>query len=379
LNTTHPIVSLIASLMIMGSGPLPMDVWWFAQDDNALPLNPDWEYSREGKGLPDAGILCDHFPNRNGILYVQNCTSQQPVVDEPRPFHGIVPNDRYFACTYLKNVPNDLRSDSVHGHVNWTIATFTGAMSFTDFGFPPFADGDWDWLLETENKAGYLRSNDPSGIIAEFNGAEVADLWTTPWWTALRQTAMSSRHDPHAARAAAHELPAVVIGVLGIDTKHIEHAEVHPVYGLALRVAGNSREDTWELFARNWGNEGGCSNEQHNFAATTMSFLLPNLISSVPPGEFYHFDFRSNRSGLRWGIASSYQGDVITFELSPSQSHVLVYGEFGRCISEPCALNDGTNSNEQGFPLTKDDSISIVRHRWLDDSEPRTLVRDTQR
>jgi hypothetical protein len=375
LTKTHQIISLFASLMIVAAGPLPMDVWWSAQDDNALPLNPVWEYNREGKGLPDAGILCDHFPNRNGILYVQNCTSQQPVVDEPRPFHGVVPNDRYFACTYVKNVPNDLRPDSVHGHVNWGIVTYTGTMSFTDFGFPPFADGDWDWLLETENKAGYLQSNNPGGIVAEFSGAEVADRWTSMWWNSLRQTVMSSRHDPHTARAAAHDLRAIVIGVLGIDTKHVEHAEIHPVYGLALRVAGNSRADTWEIFARNWGNEGGCSNEQHNFIATTMSFRLPNLDATSGSG-FYYSDIRSTRPGLRFGVVPSPEGDVVSVELAPSNSHVLDYGEFQRCILEPCAWNDEARSNEQGYLLTSDNSIAIARYRWLAGSEPRTLTRD---
>ena len=353
--------------------PLPMDVWYSAIDDNGLPLNPVWEYSHEGKGLPDAGMLCDHFPNRSGMLYVQNCTTQRPTVDEARPFHGLIPNDRYFACEYLRNVPHDLRADSVHGHVNWTIATFDGLMSFDDYGFPPFADGDWDWLLQTGNKAGYFESNDPRGIIAEFDGAEVNHSFVSTWWSGLRDRVLDSRRHPAAARAAVHDAPAIVTGLFGLDTKHVEHAEVHPIYAMALRTAIVGNLETWEILARNWGDEGGCSNDQHNWQTTTVSFLFPDRNAGLP--VITQIDITSTAPNLRWGEKMTSDGLLATFELAQPAAHTLDYGEIRLCYAS-CGTTTATTQSPGGYQMTRDDAIGVVRHRSLAPDEPRTLTRD---
>ena len=49
------------------------------------------------------------------------------------------------------------------------------------------------------------------------------------------------------------------MGLYGLDAQHGYHAELHPLWGLAVRVATESNTDTWVVFARNFGNEGGCS------------------------------------------------------------------------------------------------------------------------
>lgn len=369
------LLTVVAAMTLIAASapaPLPMDVWYASVDDNGLPLNPTWEYSREGRGLPDAGLLCDHFPNRNGILFVQNCTTQSPIVDEPRPFHGLAPNLRHLACTYRLEPGEQLRPDSVHGHVNWGIVTYTGLMSFHSFGFPPFADGDWDWLLQSDHKAGYLTSNDPNGIIAEFNGAEVADGWTTPWWTDLRDTVMSSRHYMHDARVKAYELPAIVTGILGIDTRHTEHAEVHPIYALALRVKSDATSEKWALFARNWGDEGGCSNDQHNFTTPRLSFFFPS--HGVDRPVIVEQDFQSTTIGPDWGAASTKDGLVVTFELPRPSQHALDFGELVLCYSK-CPDYLVVHSGD-AIQMRRDDSIAVVAHRALPDDAVHSLTRD---
>jgi hypothetical protein len=49
---------------------------------------------------------------------------------------------------------------------------------------------------------------------------------------------------------------AILIGLLDIDTEHGAHAELHPIYAMALRntvnpeTAANPRPDCWAMFAR---------------------------------------------------------------------------------------------------------------------------------
>ena len=67
---------------------------------------------------------------------------------------------------------------------------------------------------------------------------------------------------------------AIVVGLAGLDCEHGCGTELHPVYGLAIRVNDDPSDDTWAIFVRNWGNEGYCSQEQHLLDTTRLAFMI---------------------------------------------------------------------------------------------------------
>src|SRR5262249_29672942 len=88
---------------------------------------------------------------------------------------------------------------------------------------------------------------------------------------------------PRALFAGRH---AIMTGLLGLDVQHDGHAELHPIYAMAVRTTEsltqgpNPKVDCWAIFARNWGNEGFCSNHDHPQPDLKhITFHLPQ-----PPG-----------------------------------------------------------------------------------------------
>lgn len=77
---------------------------------------------------------------------------------------------------------------------------------------------------------------------------------------------------------------AIAIGLVNNDEEHPSGNEVHPTHAFAARVpalytpqpvpSGMVMEH-WAFFARNWGNEGCCSSEQHLLLETDLSLRLP--------------------------------------------------------------------------------------------------------
>ncbi len=278
----------------------PMDLWWTKQDVNGLPLNPVWVAQldcRPGHAnpppvlddaahVPDASALCG-FHNEGDNFKVNNppCVSWHPDVDET---HAPLS----FICH------RDHPAGTVHGHINWGAATYTGSLYFTDFQKVPFLDGDYDleFVPNEPRYAGLTSGNfDPTissrkGLVLEAKGKETFDLLTKDsWFGKLTKTVHDDApliglpwkdyraHFPHVASVIPDAgLPAIAIGLFGIDHQHRTHTELHPLWGLAVQIASSPGEEDWAIFARNWGNEGECSQDQHFLNVSRLKFLIPN-------------------------------------------------------------------------------------------------------
>jgi hypothetical protein len=276
---------------------LAFDLHVPARDANGLPLGPVWVAQQQGPRFagaycrPDPDQLCGGFPTDAPVGHPQGrpkCNSSA-TVDLPSGFHA-------FVCSLETFI--DGRDDKLRGHVNWMPVTYEG---FLDWGEtsprPPFGDADVTLALTpvevsakplefAARRAGLTPypEGGPMALITEFKATEVSDFFDHTWWSEFRDQA---RDDENAAMQA---LPttrfAVVTGVLGLDAEHKGHAELHPVYALALQTRCTTEDQPgtfstrWAVFARNWGNEGYCSSyrcEHHLLldAAGTFTFRLP--------------------------------------------------------------------------------------------------------
>ena len=79
------------------------------------------------------------------------------------------------------------------------------------------------------------------------------------WWEHFR-CADSSRSGP--ARLI-NGRRAKIIGLLNFDNEHFgsdgAHTELHPIYLFAVLTQEDARTETWSFFARDYGDQGGCS------------------------------------------------------------------------------------------------------------------------
>ena len=338
----------VAAMLVIGSPNAgktsppqgTMDLTWTELDANGFPLDPDW-YGQAGRvhgtaAQPDidAGAACDYFDNHGGRLRIKGCTTQPVEVDERRPFRGALPDLLGYACRFVRDRREQLGRDSVYGHINWQVATYTGRVSFEDFQDPRISpahpvpgDGDLDFTLKRADHRGYVRANslqeDP-GIVLEANRHELGAL-DTPWWSAFRRAFENEGHSS-SARPLLRDAPAVAIGLLGIDTKHGTHTELHPLYALFARTsAGGVLPEHWVFFARDRGHEGACSSHEHFLGRSSVAARIesPSVASPVvgditvsPP------EARELTAFERSGAA------MIVRVRFPSRDRVAISGEF---------------------------------------------------
>lgn len=159
-------------------------------------------------------------------------------------------------------------------HRNWTEATYEGAATYDEFAND---DNDINLKLNHWDNAGLTTWN-RDGLQLEFDATETVAHFTTTWWKTFWNAAHrerekrddddASQQEKQAARAAAVNLlkkpdgspiDGIVIGTLGLDCVHSCGSEIHPVSALALHVKDDPNDDVWAIFARNFGNEGYCS------------------------------------------------------------------------------------------------------------------------
>jgi hypothetical protein len=236
----------------------PFDLTWTAADENGLPLNPMWgkQVDPHQPGLPGLA-LC-------GTPWKPPCTTQSPVIlDLPWPFDPLHPLN--FLCT---------ASGPLGRHVNWGVATYTGAAVWDEHSTGIRGDDDYNinaWRLD---QAAYTQDN-PNFVHTEFDSDETIDHFSTKWWSQFHDTV--DHGNPHAI-IDGHDI--IEIGVIGLDCAHGCGSEIHPVLVLALHVSDDPADDQWAIFARNTGDEGFCSHDSVLAPELTTVYLtLP-----APPG-----------------------------------------------------------------------------------------------
>lgn len=241
-------------------------------DPNGLPLNPDW--------TPKSGERPPIIPS-----------CMHPSASASSTCDSVAGADR---ATGLKLLTCRVAGSPFPGHVNWSPATVTGVVSWGNL-----ADDDDDNLFfEPAGGAGLTSANhtidDDAAhpyIELEFSSLETLERLSTSSWTALQaaiyrwatepidsseiDAVLNVKHPGYPSRA-------VVTGLFGLDCEHGCPSEVHPVYGLAVETNDSPDDNTWILFARNWGNEGFCSRMIHFADTTHLAMALPPLSAGEP-------------------------------------------------------------------------------------------------
>src|SRR5262249_1392940 len=112
-------------------------------------------------------------------------------------------------------------------------------------------------------------------LAVEFDANEFAERIAqgteeTFWW---HQFVTDSRK-----RSGLKDKFAIVTGLMGLDSEHHGHAELHPTWVLSAGVEeegkGGNLDEVWAIFARKWGDEGFCSRMQHYMDLPDQKFTL---------------------------------------------------------------------------------------------------------
>jgi hypothetical protein len=253
----------------------PFDIAWDMAngvDANGLPLNPKWGSQIDQSGpswqskpafQPTCGsaFSTGSWPTDSASEDVgklaATCTTQQPTED-------LSQNDFDMFFTIC-------RSDLFPGHLNWSIGTYQGAISWQEYsgGWPN--DGDYNFGLYPPDNAG-MTSNE-NGLGLEFKGGETVDYFGNPWWN-------NTLSDDTRAATAINGHPAVVVGLIGIDGVHNGgYTESHPVFAMAIQLSQSESDtaidESWVYFIRNVGNEGECSHMEHYWPGLAGAYYMP--------------------------------------------------------------------------------------------------------
>jgi hypothetical protein len=254
------------------------------------------------------------------------CTVQDTVIDAPEDFPNVL-------CFVYPG-------STVHGHVNWTVASKNGYASWLNFAddfdynfrlipadqdLPPQHDRG---ITTNNNRVTNGNNGSPYYIELEFASEEVSEQFRTPWWQGLAKLVdpiQLSEFRQYIHPKDGNRDPFVVtVGLFGLDCEHDCRSELHPVYALAIQLDEDPDDNVWALFARNWGNEGFCSSLNHelNLPEQKMSLLLPwpgakDLkadLEQISPGTAVPaVDLLEDETGHRLGA-------LVTFTLSkPSE------------------------------------------------------------
>jgi hypothetical protein len=309
--------------------PPPLDLQWKDTDANGLPLNPTWRYF-------DTFGACE-----NGVCLEQACVFHaSPLADDL--------ND-YGRCT--SQSPTYDRSWLCGWHVNWFPVAFDGTIACCGGKNPPLYHlGDDDFHVDlsppspTSNVA-------RTSLVTEFDSDETTDHFASNWWNGFDD-------NEHVHALVGHD--ARIIGLMGIDTEHGPHAELHPVYVFTVRAPGDkilggaTLLDTWGVFIRNWGNEGACGGSQHYLELTqfTLRFAAPpgaenatSVVEQVQTNFHAGSESGSDWSGFSRTQLSPVQKDAngtfveMTFNIGPPEDHTFFDGSLSigwKCGSDYC-------------------------------------------
>jgi len=286
-----------------------------ATDPNGLPLNARWSYQKANPGFyPHPETCCggfpDNFPRGN-----PPCTTVGVSIDGPNFGHK-------FFC--------DFGTSNFSGHLNWLPATYDGLLTWESHESAFFGDDDYTFNLRPRGGEG-LTSNNAKGLHVEMNGDETIDGAQVGWWYAFRKAKDATKSAMLKDDAG---VPATVVGLLGIDNVHGGYSELHPAYAVGIltdrkAVAGGAVEDTWAILARNWGNEGWCSSDQHEIHGLPPEGIGLRLkLAPLASASVLSADFRSNHNGIA-GPQITREDDaiVVRFQLPDPSERPFVHGD----------------------------------------------------
>jgi hypothetical protein len=254
-------------------GCLPMDlVPDHGFDDNLFPLNPDWGYQLTNGTPPDPLQLCGGLLHGPFYLGSPGCSNEATNLDRPGS-HTLAA----FFCPRGRKP-----RASIHGHINWEPATYTGSLRW-DTHSTPGTDDEYSLDLATPGGAGTTVNNAAGNIHIEFDSDETIDAFDdNAWWRGFHQDVhLDDVYHTHEASNYVDGDFAIVTGLIGLDTAHSPAAESHPVWIIAIQttrqLALRGGIDRWAFFVRNWGDEGYCSDQTHRIPTGPLTIRFPWL------------------------------------------------------------------------------------------------------
>lgn len=282
--------------------PLARDPQW---DDNNFLRNPVWRFAKEQNGtIPD---LCAFCP----------CDSDQPTDWNKRPSctSQSLFSEASLACGY---------------HMNWFPVEYEGFIDWA--GKSSFIeDNDYTFSIHRDRGAindRALETTSRPGVHLEFDSSETVNHFdnTNTWWDNFHHNSVD--HNDEAAREAINDKFAMVIGLLGIDSQHNPHTEIHPVYAIFVKLPGSQpTEDKWGFFVRNFGNEGYCGSDSP-LPLTALQVRIPGAsggVGTINRATLTSWNvqpFSDNnpdrcRAVTQWGFQGASDGGLLfTFRLS---------------------------------------------------------------
>lgn len=311
------------------TNPKPFDVVRSGFDSNLLFKNPSWGWQVNHGSLSTDGLYllqCQLAPG---------CTSQATTTD-------------HIGWDLLANfgLCGGSFANSPLGHQNWFDVTYTGQIHWDEWSGSITGDDDYNMLLDTPDTTGSgpagVTFGNPQQMKLEFDSDETVDQFDQqPWWSRLHYYVDLNDRATIDHFVDGHD--AVVTGLLGIDQVHgvsgigllpAGGSEVHPVHILAIREqppgAIDPANDTWVIFARNWGDEGECGSLQHFLDANTVTVDLPrpgNVPADavgLPTGDN---TFYAHGTSVGPAIHPSAQGVQVSFNLQSGADKPFEVGE----------------------------------------------------
>lgn len=276
-----------------GTPRLPFELTWAAEDPNGLPRNPYWghQINTGFAAVPDSRALCPPFPDTDPARHLPG---QRGEWDPVRWFTGDarctttpVTLDTAWSCQSAATTA--ITGSDVGGHLQFGPATYEGIVQWQDHSC---GDDDYNLRLVRDDRALYTAASD--WVLAEFDSDETIDHFTTAWWQRLHAAVddddglWCAEPDEYGrTRPLVDGRRAIVIGQINLDCVHGCHPELHPAYAVAIQYLDAPGQQRWAFFARNWGNQGWCSRQDHQLVdrdgnpLRRISILLPPMGDDV--------------------------------------------------------------------------------------------------
>jgi hypothetical protein len=323
-----------------------LDLTSTSVDQNGALLSPSWKVQKPSGSngsplcLPDPNAACGAFPDPAGVPNGQPTCNSTAALEPPTQDHAV--ECKLQAIWPFGAGPTYLDTSAFRGHLNWVPASYTGLLYFEDHSEP---DDDYDfdllgisdlgngnWSLRREGLTRWHQLADDTAVSpedlkglqknlldyclhVEAKASETFDNFAADgetWWKGLRDDVGSDEQAiqdfwqryqqpggegtwPPAPKAPqrVNGLPAVVTGLLVVDTDHGQYTELHPIYAMAIqqeaKADGTAEHDTWQIMVRNTGNEGWCSSwydkhylaDQQGSPLSQFSLRLPVALSGT--------------------------------------------------------------------------------------------------
>lgn len=307
----------------------PMNLDSSSTDRNGFPSNPAWHYQLVTKQIPDGRALCgltvtdsDH-PETTVSFGNPPCSNQTSAkqIDYPWGWHD-------FVCSTLGGFGEN--DGILHGHANWFPVHYGGRVFWEAFEHWPM-DGDYNLSLQTASDFGQTAGNEKvlgnKRIELEFASAEVNKRFQSPWWKLFR-----ARNDSDRSKMVSGDdgkgNDAFVWGLMGLDSEHFAHSELHPVYAIAIHDRSSTdNDDIWHVWVRNWGDEGFCSQFSHDLdQLPTLTIAIPAPAGAV--GKVLNStNLYSYPAQLAWSAAQNADSVSVAFNLGPAAQRHMFDGD----------------------------------------------------